>query len=153
MPSLKQTALAKARQRRVELDRDRAARDSRVEQCAARVFVLLEQQAAAERAKQQANAGIGQALRELLTDGVTVDGAAELCELDLADVRRLLRTAGPAVTPGGPEPNHPQPSESGSGTVTQLQPAVPAPAGELSAATGVATSGEKEVAGAARRAQ
>lgn len=50
MASVQQTALAKARERRVALDRDRAARDNRAVPAAAQVFVLLEQHAAAERA-------------------------------------------------------------------------------------------------------
>jgi len=56
--STKQAALAKARQRRVALDQDRAARDSRVESAAADVYVLIEDRSAAEQAVQAANVAI-----------------------------------------------------------------------------------------------
>lgn len=135
MASQKQAALNKARERRVALDRDRAARDNRVEQAAAKVFVLLEQHAEAERAMQDAHAGVGKALRELLEEGITVDGVAELCELEVGEVRRLSRAATPA------------PAESAS--VTQLRPSPMTSDGTASAAG----AAEGEAAGAARRAE
>ena len=52
MANVKRAALAKARERRLALDRDRQARDSRVEQAAARVFLGVEQRHVAERACQ-----------------------------------------------------------------------------------------------------
>ncbi len=85
MAGQKQAALSRARQRRVTLDRDRAARDNRVEQAAARVFLLLEQQDAAEQAMQTANTEIAAALRELLEEGIALDGVAQLCELEVAE--------------------------------------------------------------------
>ncbi len=48
MASTKQAALAKARQRRLALDQDRAARDSRVELAAAEVYVLIEERVASK---------------------------------------------------------------------------------------------------------
>ncbi len=137
MASQKQAALTKARERRVALDRNRAARDNRVEQAAAKVFVLLEQHAAAEQAMQEANAGVGKALRELLEEGITVDGVAELCELEVGEVRRLIRAATPA------------PAESAS--VTQLRPSATTSGG--GPADGAAAAAEGEAAGAARRAE
>ncbi len=120
MANLKQAALVKARERRVALDRDRAARDGRVEQAAARVFVLLEQRVAAQVAMLAADAGIGQALRELVEEGIPTEGVAQLCELEVAEVRRLVRTSPPA-----------SPLDSGgSATVTALGPASPAEADE-----------------------
>lgn len=134
MASQKQAALNKARERRVALDRDRAARDNRVEQAAAKVFVLLEQHAEAERAMQDAHAGVGKALRELLEEGITVDGVAELCELEVGEVRRLSRAATPV--PAG-------------ASVTQLRPSPMTSDGTASAAA----AAEGEAAGAARRAE
>ncbi len=136
MASQKQAALNKARERRVALDRDRAARDNRVEQAAAKVFVLFEQHAAAEQAMQDAHAGVGKALRELLEEGITVDGVAELCELEVGEVRRLSRSATPA------------PAETAS--VTQLRPSATTSDGP---AAGAAVAAEGEAAGAARRAE
>lgn len=103
----KRVALVKARERRVALDRDRQARDSRVEQAAARVFLGVEQRDAAERAVHDAGVGIGQALLELLAERMKVDDVAELCDLDTTEVRRLVRLAaavagGPAAAQAGP---------------------------------------------------
>ena len=137
MASQKQAALNKARERRVALDRNRAARDNRVEQAAAKVFVLIEQHHAAEAAMQEASTGVGKALRELLEEGITVDGVAELCELEVAEVRRLVRT--------------PTPAAAQAASVTQLRPL--GPTGEGGAADGAAAAVEGEVASAERRAE
>lgn len=91
MANARQAALAKARQRRVELDRDRAARDSRIETAAADVFVQQQLRVDAEQAVARADVAIGAALRRLLTDGVAVEGAAQLCDLSETEVRRLTR--------------------------------------------------------------
>lgn len=124
MASTKQAALAKARQRRVALDQDRAARDSRVEQAAADVYVLIEDRSAAEQAVQAANVAIGAVLRRLLEqESLTLDGVAQLCELELTEVRRLARTSAappaavslPAVpqrSPAGHADAEPSPPES-----------------------------------------
>ena len=142
MASQKQAALTKARERRVALDRNRASRDSRVEQAAAKVFVLLEDYAEAQTAMQEASTGVGKALRELLEEGITVDGVAELCELEVGEVRRLLRAAAPA------------PAETVS--VTQLRAAAPpgdgGPSGD-GPAVGATPAAEGEAAGAGRRAE
>ncbi len=109
----KQAALAKARQRRVELDQDRAARDSRVELAAAEVYVLVQDRATAEQAVQGANGAIGVVLRRLLEqESLTLDGVAQLCELEPAEVRRLTRTA--VTTPAAPATT--------TATVSELRP-------------------------------
>ncbi len=121
MASTKQAALAKARQRRVALDQDRAARDSRVEQAAADVYVLIEDRSAAEQAVQAANVAIGAVLRRLLEqESLTLDGVAQLCELELAEVRRLTRTSTPPAAAVS-SPEAPQASEAD--TVFELRPA------------------------------
>lgn len=91
MASAKQAALAKARERRVELDRDRAARDTRIEIAAAEVFVQQQARTTAEQAVADADVKIGAALRLLLHDGVAVEGVAQLCDLSVTEVRRLTR--------------------------------------------------------------
>ena len=97
MANVKRAALVKARERRVALDRDRQARDSRVEQAAARVFLGVEQRDAAERAVHDASVGIGEALLELLAERIAQEDVAQLCDLDASEVRRLVRLPGLAV--------------------------------------------------------
>ena len=89
--SVKQEALAKARTRRLALDADRDARDRRVEAAAAEVFVQLAERGQAERAVIAANNAIGAALRCVLIEGIGIDGAASLVEMDPAEVRRLVK--------------------------------------------------------------
>ena len=99
MANVKQLALAKARERRVALDRDRQARDNRVEQAAARVFLGVELREDAERAVNDANVGIGTALLELLAERIALEDVATLCDLDTSEVRRLVRL--PALAENG----------------------------------------------------
>jgi len=122
--STKQAALTKARQRRVALDQDRAARDSRVELAAAEVYVLIEDRSTAEQKVQAANVAIGAVLRQLLEqESLTLDGVAQLCELELAEVRRLTRTP-TASTPTAAAASSPvTPQASEAATVTELRPA------------------------------
>lgn len=101
MANVKRAALAKARERRLTLDRDRQARDSRVEQAAARVFLAVEQRDTAERAVHDANLGIGKALLELLAERIALEDIAELCDLDTAEVRRLVRLVALASSGAG----------------------------------------------------
>lgn len=89
----RQAALARARERRIALDEGRDARDLRVEETAAEVFVLLEERAAAETKASETSAAIGERLRRLLAEDVGVDGVAQLVDLDVAEVRRLTRPA------------------------------------------------------------
>ena len=124
MASTKQAALAKARQRRVALDQDRAARDSRVELAAAEVYVLIEDRSAAEQAMHAANVAVGAVLRRLLEqESLTLEGVAQLCDLELAEVRRLTRTSAapsaavlpptvPQRSPAGEADAEPPPPES-----------------------------------------
>ena len=94
----KQAALARARERRLALEAARDGRDQRVDQAAAEVVLLLEQRSAAEAAAAEATLAIAARLRQLLADGLDVEGAAALVELDPLEVRRLTRkTAGPGA--------------------------------------------------------
>ena len=134
MANVKRAALVKARERRVALDRDRQARDSRVEQAAARVFLGVEQRHVAERAVHDANVGIGKALLEQLAERIDVEDVAQLCDLDTAEVRRLVRL--PAL------------AGSGAGAA---QPGAAAPAGAVDGATGRAAGGPATVTQLRRR--
>jgi len=104
----KRAALTRARQRRVELDRDRAQRDRRVEASAAQVFVLVEQRNRAQQVVQDLDVALGAALRELQQEGLTVPDVACLCELRDHDVRRLSRLPAPVAEPQEALP-HPVP--------------------------------------------
>ena len=164
MANVKRAALAKARERRLALDRDRQARDSRVEQAAARVFLAVEQRDTAERAVHDANLGIGKALLELLAERIAMEDIAELCDLDASEVRRLVRL--PALAGSGAEAAQQDAAAgevgekagrriTGPATVTQLRRRPPDADTDVGGVTQVAVPVpvEGEVAGAARRAE
>ena len=124
MANVRQAALVRARQKRVELNRDRAARDGRIEAAAAEVFVQQQARADAQQAVAQADVEIGGALRLLLEDGLTVEAAAQLCDLTVTEVRRLTRQQ---VRVGhsrghGAAPVIAQVDKDGGGQVTELGP-------------------------------
>lgn len=87
----RQAALVRARERRRELDRDRDARDERVEEATAEAFVALDARAEGQEAVTAASAQLGTAVRKLLAEDVTAEKAAALLELDMAEVRRLSK--------------------------------------------------------------
>lgn len=89
----KQTALAKARERRRELDRERGEHDLRIEEATAATLVALEVSADAERALEAAQAEVGESLRLILAEDVSVARAAALLDLDVSEVRRLMKAA------------------------------------------------------------
>jgi hypothetical protein len=86
-----QTARAKARQRRLDMEHDRAARDTRIEHAAAAVFTALAAKTRAEQDVHTAEGQVGQSLRRLLQEGLTSTQAAQLCDLPPTAVQRLLR--------------------------------------------------------------
>ena len=86
-----QAARVKARQRRIDMEHDRAARDTRIEHAAAAVFTALAAKARAEQNVHAAEADVGQSLRQLLQEGLTTSQAAQLCDLPPTAVQRLLR--------------------------------------------------------------
>ncbi len=91
------TALAKARERRRALDRARDEQDQRIEEAAAEALVALELRVDAERALKYSTSQLGEALIVLLSEGVSMDKAAALVELEVPEVRRLVRAAAPAA--------------------------------------------------------
>ena len=94
----KQAALVRARQQRIALDRDRDARDLRLEHATAEVLILLDQRAKAERQFDAVNAMLGGALRSVLAEGVDARAAAQLVCMELSEVRRLVRAPSPGST-------------------------------------------------------
>ena len=164
MANVKRLALAKARERRVALDRDRQARDGRVEQAAARVFLGVELREGAERAVHDANVGIGRALLELLAERIALEDVAKLCDLDTSEVRRLVRL--PALAGSGAQAAQYDTAAgevgekagrriTGPATVTQLRRRPPDADTDVDGVTQVEVPVpvEGEAAGAARRAE
>jgi hypothetical protein len=86
-------ALAKARERRRELDQARDEQDRRVEQATATALVALDGRRAAERSLHEATENLEHALCQLVTEDVGIERAAALLELDATEVRRLTRHA------------------------------------------------------------
>ncbi len=88
-----QQARAKARQRRIALDHDRAMRDDRVEAAAGEAILALAERADASAQVQAAEVRVGDALRRILAEGIKADGVAQLCDLPVGEVHRLRRAA------------------------------------------------------------
>jgi hypothetical protein len=102
-------ALAKARERRRELDKARDEQDRRVEQATANALVALDARKATELSLREATEGLAAALRRLISQDVSIERAAALLELDLTEVRRLTRLAvedGPPANSGARRPVH-----------------------------------------------
>ena len=90
-----QAAQAKARQRRIDTEHDRAARDTRIEHAAAAAFTALTAKTRAEHDVHTAESHVGQSLRRLLQEGLTTTEAAQLCDLPPTTAQRLLRRSPP----------------------------------------------------------
>jgi hypothetical protein len=88
-----QQARAKARQRRIALDHDRAIRDKRVEATAAEAILALGERDEAFLQVRAAEVRAGDALQRVIAQGVKVGGAAQLCDLSVGEVQRLRRAA------------------------------------------------------------
>jgi hypothetical protein len=73
------------------MERDRAARDSRIEDAAAAVFAALSSRTEAERTCIAADDRVAGGLRRLLDEGLTTQQAAHLCDLTAAAAQKLLR--------------------------------------------------------------
>jgi hypothetical protein len=141
-----QQARAKARQRRIALDHDRAIRDERVEAAAGEAFLALAERSDAWDGVQAAEVRVGDALQRILAEGIKVSGVAQLCDLPVGEVHRLRRTAqtvqdsrGDASSAREAQPRSPDEraassaalsprSERGSAQAPPEQPAATAPA-------------------------
>jgi len=98
-----QAARARARQQRVALDRDRAARDQRIEDATTEVFLAFEVRAQAVQAVGEAEDKIAAAVQLIRGEDVKPGQIAELCEMSLGDVRRYSqRRSAPTVKAVGP---------------------------------------------------
>ena len=81
--------LARARQRRLELDKDKEARDARIDQAVADVYLAREHRAEALAAVERADTKIGDAITRVLAEGVPIAQVAELAELRVNQVQKL----------------------------------------------------------------
>ena len=116
--SRQSAALATARARRRELDRERDSQDLRVEQATAEALVMLQLRGEAQTALEVTSAELGAALRTLLKQDVSAERAAALLELDATEVRRLTKsvvTANDTSAPSPTTPNGSRPGAAGAG--------------------------------------
>jgi hypothetical protein len=105
-------ALAKARERRRELDKARDEQDRRVEQATANALVALDARKAAELSLHEATEGLADTLRRLVSQDVSIERAAALLELDATEVRRLTKLAGENRRPASSGARRPAPADS-----------------------------------------
>jgi len=91
--SVNRSALARARQRRRELDRARDEQDQRLEEATAAVLLALAGRDQAACVLQTATGRAGEAVRLLLALQVSAERAAALLDLTVIEVRRLARAA------------------------------------------------------------
>ena len=84
-------ALTRARERRRELDRQRDEADRRIEEAAAEALMALEVRVDAQRALDAASVELAGAIRTLIDEDVSVERAAALLDLDVTEIRRLVR--------------------------------------------------------------
>ena len=94
-----QAARAKARERRVALDKDRQARDARIEGGAAELFAGVAAREVAQQQVRDAEETMATGLSALLKEGLTTVQVAELCELTVGEVQKLTKRR----QPGGGE--------------------------------------------------
>jgi hypothetical protein len=96
--SKQSSALAKARERRRELDKARDEQDQRIEEATASALVALEALAEAEQVVEAETGKVGQTLKLLLAQDVSAEKAAKLLELDAGEIRRLVKAASAETT-------------------------------------------------------
>jgi hypothetical protein len=114
--------LERARQRRLELDKDREAREARVDAAVADVYQAQDDRRQAVASIGLAEQRIGEALNRILGEGVALARVAELTELSVTQVQRLRAAAageartGPDVTPA------PRPGDAQGEPVRSLSP-------------------------------
>lgn len=94
-------ARRRAKERRIKLYEDRAAKDERIEAAAAAFFVAQTDRESALAALAAADVALAGQVRALVDDeGLTVAQAAELLDVESAEVRRLAKVAADAAPAG-----------------------------------------------------
>lgn len=92
------SARERARAARLRVDQDRAERDRKIEDAAARFFVAADKRAAIVAQLDALDADAGEAVRDLLDLGESQARTAALLDIDAREVRRL-RAISPATAP------------------------------------------------------
>jgi hypothetical protein len=99
----REARIAKAKQRRLELDKDKEARDARIDQAVADVYLAQDERDEAAKVIEAADAKMGAAIMRILAEGVPMAQVAELTELSVNQVQKLkAATVEPTETAGGP---------------------------------------------------
>jgi hypothetical protein len=99
----REARIAKAKQRRLELDKDKEARDARIDQAVADVYLAQDERDEAAKVIEAADAKMGAAIVRILAEGVPMAQVAELTELSVNQVQKLkAATVEPTDTAGGP---------------------------------------------------
>jgi hypothetical protein len=94
--------IAKAKQRRLELDKDKEARDARIDQPVADVYLAQDERDGAVKVIEFAEAKMGQAIVRILAEGVPMGQVAELTGLSVNQMQNLKAvTVEAAETPSG----------------------------------------------------
>ena len=127
---LEQQARAKARQRRIAMDYDRATRDKRVEATAAEAILALGAHEDTVRQVRAAEVRAGDALQRIIAEGNKVGGVAQLCDLSVGEVQRFRHAAQSAQdSRGHVGPANPNPVGSPDVTLSALGDAQARPRG------------------------
>jgi hypothetical protein len=122
----REARIAKAKQRRLELDKDREARDARIDQAVADVYLAQDERDEAAKVIEAAEAKMGEAIVRILAEGVPMAHVAELTELSVNQVQKLK--AATIETAGGPG----RAGQSMSTAAAKEPPAGPVPVAEPS---------------------
>jgi len=128
----REARIAKAKQRRLELDKDKEARDARIDQAVADVYLAQDERDEAAKVIEAADAKMGKAIVRILAEGVPMAQVAELTELSVNQVQKLkAATVEQTETAGGP--GRPGGASQSIGTAApKAAPAGPVPAAEPS---------------------
>lgn len=98
-------ARRRAKERRIKLYEDRAAKDERIETAAAAFFVAQTDREAALAALAAADAALAGQVRALTDDeGLTIAQTADLLDIEAAEVRRLVKLNADAAAKGAATP-------------------------------------------------
>jgi len=85
----REARIAKARRRRLELDKGKEARDARIDQAVADVYLAQDERDGLVKVIEAAEAKMGKAIMRILTEGVSIAQVAELTELSVNQVQKL----------------------------------------------------------------
>jgi hypothetical protein len=87
----REARIAKAKRRRLELDKDKEARDARIDHAVADVYLALDERDDAAKLIEAAEAKTGAAIVRILAEGVVLAHVAELTELSVNQVQSSRR--------------------------------------------------------------